>query len=169
MSDDENYENIIISFSMPKDTIDFYEFIKKPPSLNEGSLNNEVLLIQENISLNSLMHKFFASSGFTIPLIGTTEGLVVAAVLTIALDLVSLKSFPDEYGDILDLIEETPRGFALNIEKLNAIISDNENIVNILKALENEKFIKMKRNGSYMVRKKILIRTNVNFINDKKE
>ena len=169
MSDNENFKNIIISFSIPKDIIDYYEFIKKPPSLNEGSLNNEVLLIQKNISLKSLMHKFFASSGFTTPLIGITGGLVVAAVLTIALDLVSLKSFPDEYGDVLDLIEETPRGFTLNIEKINSIISDDENIVNILKALENEKFIKIKRNGSYMVRKKILIRTNVNFIKDKKE
>ena len=159
-----NFENVIISFARPAIADAGYKYLTNPVSLSGGSLNQQVALIIENVSLADLIRDFCGVSGLTMSIIGTSGGLLIAAAITAALDLVSIKSFPNEYGQLLKLLKVTPHGTTLNWLEIKNLIDNSPQNSEIFEALVKEKFISKKRDGSYIVLKRILIQGQVDFI-----
>lgn len=159
-----NFDEIIISFARPADAVAGYQFLKKPDDLIGGGLNEQVVIIIEKVSLADLVRDFFGASGFTAQFTGVTSGLLVAAVIAVALDLISIKSFPEEYSSLLGLVEMTPRGSALNWEEVNKLFNNSPELSESLNALVKENFLIKKRDGNYIVIKKILMRLQVDFV-----
>jgi hypothetical protein len=90
----------------------------------------------------------------------------VAAVITASLnlDLVSIKSFPDEFSPLLNLIKITEQGTALDWDAINTALADSTVPAHeLLDALVKEKFL-LARGSKYLVRKKVLMQTQVDFI-----
>ena len=161
-----NFENIIISFSRPADAASGYAFLKEPSELPNGGLHKQIVMAVDKISLKDLVQEFATVSGVTNTIMGTTSGLVVAAVITASLNLdsVSIKSFPDEFSPLLNLIKITEQGAALDWDAINTALADSTVPVDeLLDALVKEKFL-LARGSKYLVRKKVLMQTQVNFI-----
>jgi hypothetical protein len=159
-----NFEKIIISFSRPADAATGYEFLKEPAELPSGGLHKQIVMAVDKVSLFDLVEKFATASGFASQFVGTTAGLVVAAVITASLDLVSIKSFPDECSPILGLLKTTPHGSALDWEAINNVLANSTVPAHeIFEALVKENFLHV-MGSDYIVIKKVLMQTQVDFI-----
>ena len=157
-----NLKNIIISFERPKELeTQGYEFLKNPPKSEGGGLLAQVVVVKEELSLHDLFETFMDISDNLSDTLGEEYAYLIASILSLSLNSASIKLFPDEYKEILDLVKETNQEYSLNQEKLNQLINEDSNTIKILDALIEEDFLRKKRNGEYVVRKKAL--TNIHF------
>jgi len=160
-----NLKNIVISFDRPKDSTDIgYKFLQNPPRIQGGGLSDQVVMVKEELSYADLVEDFIQSSELLSPIIGETASYVIGAIFSLAWNSTSIALFPDEYEEILDLIEETEDGNDLNLDKLNKLIKEDEEVMQILEALIKQKFLRRKKNGEYVVRKKVLTNTHISFL-----
>lgn len=158
----KNFDKVIISFSRPEDENKGYEFIKNPNNMLDGGLNKEITIVIEETSLEDLIKRFTSVAKLT-SMIGLEAELLIAAVITAALDLISIKSFPDEYKPLLELLKVTPRGTKLNEEKINNLLHENPELSSVIDGLIEEGFLTRKRSGNLIAKKRILMKAHVDF------
>lgn len=161
-----NLQNIIISFERPKESeTQGYEFLKNPPRIEGGGLLAQVVMVKEKFSLYDLVENFVDISDNLSDILSEEYSYFIASILSLSLNNpISIKIFPDEYKDVLDLLKETENNYDLNQEKLTKLIEKDSNIITILDALIQEGFLRKKRNGEYIVRKKPLTNIHVSFL-----
>lgn len=158
-------KKIIISFERPKkSTTKGYDFLKNPTNIKGGGLYDEIAIIKEELSLNDVIEDFIQVSETLSDIIGEEYSYLIASVFSLSWNLFSIKSFPDEYKEILDLIKEGDSGLSLNSDKINELIDDNKDIIKILDELIKQKFLRKKKSGEFVVRKKILSSIHVSFL-----
>ncbi len=157
-----NLEKILISFERPiNSNITGYEFLKNPPQLEGGGLLDQIVMVKEELSLHDLVETFMEISDNLSDILGEEYSYLIASILSLSLNSLSIKLFPDEYKEILDLVKETDQEYSLNQEKLNQLINEDSNTIRILDALIEEGFLRKKRNGEYEVLETLL--TNIHF------
>jgi len=161
-----NLQNIIISFERPKESeTQGYEFLKNPPKIEGGGLLDQVIMVKEEFSLYDLVETFVEISDNLSDILREEYSYLIASILSLSLNNpISIKIFPDEYKNVLDLVKETENNYNLNQEKLKQLIEKDSNIITILDALTKEGFLRKKRNGEYVVRKKVLANIHVSFL-----
>ena len=170
MNKTTSFDNILISFGRPvnesehevDNEINNYEFIKQPGELPGGGLRAQITLSVNEISLGQLIKDFGGYTGLGSLLMCKEGALVIAAVLTVSLDLLSIKSFPDEYSELLALIKKTPRGSTLNWQKIDELLQQPQ-ATELLDALVEQQFLAKKSDGRYIVKKKMLIHSDCRF------
>ena len=158
--------NIVVSFEMPKDlTITGYEFLKDSSQSQGGGLLDQVVMTYEKLSLEDIYDELvsFIEEGIPSEIEEITYS-IIGAIVSIAWSSTSISLFPDNYKEIIDLIEETENGNILNIEKLNELIIKNKGIENILEELIKQNFLRKKKNGKYVVIKNVLTNTHISFL-----
>lgn len=158
-------EKIVITFDRPLDSDGGYEYLKRPSNLPEGGFHAEVVVIKEEVRLKDLLDNFFSRIKSANQLVVNVEGawVLAAGILSLSLDLFSIKKFPDEYRSILNLLKETPRGLVLDQDKLTDLTVQNPDLNYVLDHLIDEKFL-IERGGVYIVKKKILMKKNISFL-----
>jgi hypothetical protein len=155
-------KKISLSFERPKDSIvQGYEFLKNPPKVEGGGLPDQVVMVKEEVSLHDLFETFMEISDNLSDILGEEYAYLIASILSLSWNSTSIKLFPDEYKEILDLVKETDNDYSLDQKNLNQLIDKDSNVIIILDALIKEGFLRKKRNGDYVVRKKFL--TNIHF------
>lgn len=159
-------KNIILSFEMPKESnLKEYEFLKEYSVEQGGGLSDQVVTTYKELSLEDIYEEVISLISEDIP--SEIEEIVfsiVGAVISIAWSSTSISLFPDEYKEMIDLVDKTEEGNSLNLNQLNQLIEDNEEIVNILDELVKQEFLRKKKNGQYIVLKNILTNTHISFL-----
>lgn len=160
-----DFNNVIISFERPKNSkLTKYEFLQNPPQSDGGGLRDQVVMIREELSWAEFIHDFTQASTMLTEIIGEKASFVVSAVVSWAWNIASVDIFPDKYKEILDLIEKRAKEEILNQAKLNVLLEENSEMKNILDALIEQKYLRKKSNGDYVVRKKILTNVHISFL-----
>lgn len=160
-------KNIVISFERPQyATSTGFEFLQNPPKTQGGGLYDQVVMVKEELTFEDIVEFLFetGASIFTSSSIGEALVSMTSAVMTLAFNATSISLFPDEYKTILDFIEETKKGYALDSSKIKELIEKDKSTLLILDKLIEEKLLLKNKAGEYIVRKKELINVNISFI-----
>jgi len=162
----DDFKNIIISFNRPKDSkLTAYEFLKNPTQNELGGLRDQIVMVQEELSIVDIINDFIESSELLSGVLGETASYVAGAVFSLVSNSASIDIFPDEYKEILDLINKNAKDESLNITKINELIEHDSEVQKVLDALIEQKYLRKKNNGDYVVRKKILTNVHISFLN----
>jgi len=158
-------KKIVLSFDRPKNSVvQGYDFLKNPSNTEGGGFHDQVVMVKEEFSLHDVIETFMEISDNLSDVLGEEYSYLIASILSLSWNSASMKLFPDEYKEILDLVKETDNNYGLNQEKLKELIDRDSNVTSILDALINEEFLRKKRNGEYVVRKKILTNIHISFL-----
>jgi hypothetical protein len=158
------YDTILISYCRSGSVLGDYEFIKNNSETIGGGLRSQIVMVQRKISLGNLMRDFCGLYGFTFSALSTESALVIAAVIAVSLNIASLKVFSDSCHPIIQMLKSTPRGTTIDNQSVGKLLAEHPEIEDVLEALTDEKFLAKKSNGEYVVKHKILMHLNCEFI-----
>jgi len=161
----DDLKSIKISFERAKDSkLTGYKFLKNPPQQDGGGLRDQVVMIEEELTMAELIEDFVESSTILSDMLGETASYIVGAVFSLVWNSASIDIFPDKYKEILDLIDQSAKEETLNMTKLNELIEQDHEVTKVLDALIEQKYLRKKNNGDYVVRKKIIANVYISFL-----
>lgn len=162
----DEFKNITVCFDKPINSeVSNYEFINNPPEIKGGALYDQVVIVREEISYLDLIDNFLEISEITSPVVGDTLSYLISSVFSLVWSSSSLDVFPDEYKNALDFVKNTDSGYSLDPEKIRNYAELDQDFLKVLDALVEHKYLRVKKNGEYVVRKKVLSNLHVSFLN----
>lgn len=147
---DEKFSSLVLSYEQPENSdLSLYNYLIQPTISTNGALNQRLIFVKKDKPFGDLLCEFFNySNGLDVFIENKYIVFSVAAIFVIKFNL-DIYQYPDECQDILNLIEQTPKGNKLKDDVILKINS-HPNGEKILEKLQTDKLIQY-RNGKYII------------------